>query len=80
MDCFLARVANPHCSREASSRCSFHSDTFSGPFFQAQQVNGHHLLPGRCCQLQLVLPHLAGIIMPQFVFQKGLPCNHGAPH
>lgn len=83
MDCFLeigAREASPHCRREAASRCSFRSDTFSGPFLQAQRVNGHHLLPGRCCQLQLVLPHLAGIIMPQFIFQRGLPCNRGAPH
>lgn len=44
--------------------------TFSGLFLQAQQVNGHHLLPGRSCQLQLVLPHLAGIIMLQFIFQR----------
>lgn len=84
MDRFLgigARKASPHCSRKAASRCSFRLDTLSGPFFQAQQVNGHHLLlPRRCCQLQLVLPHLAGIIMPQFIFQRGLPCNHRAPH
>lgn len=37
---------------------------------QAGQAAGHHLLPGRSCQAHLVLPHLAGIIMPQLIFQR----------
>lgn len=37
---------------------------------QAKQAAGHHLLPGHWCQVQLVLPHWAGIIMPQLIFQR----------
>lgn len=37
---------------------------------QAWQAAGHHLLPGHWCQVHLVLPHLAGIITPQLIFQR----------
>lgn len=36
---------------------------------QIVQAAGHHLLPGHWCQVQLVLPHWAGIITPQLIFQ-----------
>lgn len=37
---------------------------------QAMQAVGHHLLLGHWCQVWLVLPHWAGIIMPQLILQR----------